>query len=347
MVWLGGTPAGLPSLAVRGGGVSLPWANLPGGNALHAWDFLANQARFNGVSVGALANTPNWTFTRASTAYYRNSSGLLTSVASGVLRTGDRGALIEGAATNLFLNSTAPVTQDINFGSTGNRTLSVWGSGSVEVAQNSATITGAGTATEGSPVTFNVTGTGTCTFTVTGSPTIVQVESGAFATSPIATTGSSATRAADSLTVTGVSGLDYPLTLYAEFERAVDTGTASGLLRVDNATNNERAFIYVSGSDVAQAVSSTGGVDQAAPTVAGAIAINTVTRIAARFSTNSVQIARGGTLGTEDTSATNPSSISRVEIGTTNGASHAYSYLRRLAIFSRALSDAELTAIST
>lgn len=77
----------------------LSWASKADG-ALHAWDFIANAARWNGAYVGPLANTPNWTFSRASTAYYTNSSGVLTSFASGALRYGDRGALIEGAGTN-------------------------------------------------------------------------------------------------------------------------------------------------------------------------------------------------------------------------------------------------------
>ena len=79
----------------------LPWAQ----KAEYAWDFLRDRARFGGRYRGVLANTPGWTFTRASTGYYTTTGGVLVPFASGSLRTGDRGALIEGAGTNLCLQS--------------------------------------------------------------------------------------------------------------------------------------------------------------------------------------------------------------------------------------------------
>lgn len=408
----------------------LPWAQ----KAEYAWDFLRDRARFGGRYRGVLANTPGWTFTRASTGYYTTTGGVLVPFASGSLRTGDRGALIEGAGTNLCLQSqdmattwtranidpfgsgstvnavAAPdgsttadfirpstlsaqhrVDQSITIVSATTYTVSVYakaagynhlwlrltdgvgmpcgayfnlstgalGTVSAGTARITAVangwyrcdVTGTSAGTSGtvrinSIQTDNVTdfaGNGTDGTYLWGA----QLEATAYASSYIPTTTGSATRAADSLTVTGVTGQDYPVSLFAQIEREADTGGASGLLRVDNATNNERAFIYVNGSDLAQAVSSAGGVDQASPTVAGAIALNTVTQIAARFNTNSVRIARDRILGTEDVTATNPSSISKIEIGTTNGSSPLYGYLRRAAIFSRALSDGELQALTT
>lgn len=74
-------------------------------DADYGWDFIANQAIWNSASIGALANTPNWTFTRASTGYAQTSGGVLQSFASGELRRTDKGVLIEGARTNLCLQS--------------------------------------------------------------------------------------------------------------------------------------------------------------------------------------------------------------------------------------------------
>ena len=79
----------------------MPWAF----KAPYAWDFLRDRARFAGGYRGALANTPNWTFTRASTGYAQTSGGVLQSFASGELRRTDKGVLIEGARTNLCLQS--------------------------------------------------------------------------------------------------------------------------------------------------------------------------------------------------------------------------------------------------
>lgn len=155
-----------------------------------------------GVPCSSLIST-----SRASTGLAQWSDGHWSSFAANQPRITDQGVLIEQAATNLFLNSSAPVTQTITIGSTGSYTLTAWGSsGSVTVAAGTATGTGFGTATAsitGGSVTFNITVTGTITCTVSGSPLYVQVESGTFHTSPIITAGSSATRAADVITLIG------------------------------------------------------------------------------------------------------------------------------------------------
>lgn len=81
---------------------------------LHYWDFTANRALFNGVDVGAVTNTPNWGFVRASTGYAQTAAGVLVNFGSGVPRRTDRGLLVEDARTNLILESqtlaTAPWT---------------------------------------------------------------------------------------------------------------------------------------------------------------------------------------------------------------------------------------------
>jgi hypothetical protein len=65
--------------------------------------------------------------------------------------------------------------------------------------------------------------------------------------------------------------------------------------------------------------------------------------MAARFSLNSVQTCRSGTLGTEDTSAAVPATPSSISIGLTHGATGPnFNYIRRLAVFNTGLSDANL-----
>jgi len=76
----------------------------------YAWDFVNNKARFNNINYGALANTPGWTATPATHSaggvlYASTASGALQSFASGTLRRTDKGVLIEGARTNLCLQS--------------------------------------------------------------------------------------------------------------------------------------------------------------------------------------------------------------------------------------------------
>src|SRR5690606_26253212 len=90
------------------------------------------------ADVGNVDDTPNWSFTRATVGTYVNSDGSIATFSSGQLRRGDRGVLIEGARTNLFLNSAIGVTQDISVAAAAH-TLSFRGTGTI-------TLSGASTA---------------------------------------------------------------------------------------------------------------------------------------------------------------------------------------------------------
>lgn len=104
-----------------------------------------------------------------------------------------KGLLIEPARTNLFLNSAAPVTQNITTTAQA-YTVSVIGSGSITVSG-----TAVGVATEAAPLTVTATaGTLICTYAAT--LTHAQVEAGAFKTSPITTAGATVTRPASNYT---------------------------------------------------------------------------------------------------------------------------------------------------
>jgi hypothetical protein len=125
--------------------------------------------------------------------------------------------------TNLFLNSTVPVTQNITTTAQA-YTINVLGTGDVTVSG-----TATGTATEGSPLTVTATA-GTLTCTVTGTLSRVQVEAGAFASPWIETAAAAVTRAA--------TNLSNPLTLAPQMQLVVipaATGTAGTLL--DDGTN--------------------------------------------------------------------------------------------------------------
>jgi hypothetical protein len=127
-------------------------------------------------------------------------TGTLDTVAANTLAydwsTGRRRLLVEAkAATNIFLNSGTGATQSLTL-TAGSWTLSFWGTGSIALS-GSATGTLAGTGAA-NRVSLTVTATaGSCTVTVTGSCTNVQMESGAAASSYVPTTSSAATRIAD------------------------------------------------------------------------------------------------------------------------------------------------------
>lgn len=166
----------------------------------------------------------------------------------------------------------------------------------------------------------------------------------AYATSYIPTTTASATRAADTLKITGISGLSMPLSLYCEIERVVDTGNTEGLIATYLDGSNF-AELYIASTDKA-ICATTGGGSKAS---AASVAVGVVSKIAGRCATNDVNVALGGTAASADTTATMPSSPTAIwfgeEIGT-GVSSRPFCYLRRAAIFSRALSDGELQALT-
>jgi len=172
-----------------------------------------------------------------------------------------------------------------------------------------------------------------------------QLETALGASSYIPTTTASVTRAADVLTVSS-PGVDYPLSLFVEFTRASSTTGGETYLRLDDGTDNERALLgKVASTNLARMIVVDGGVTQADVTIAGALAVNTVYRIAGAAATNRVQICRNGTPGTEDTVATMPATPTALRFGVNTGtATQPFSYFRRAAIFNTALTDAQLQA---
>ena len=157
----------------------------------------------NAVSHGEVPLAPTQARTTGATYRYRNE---ILSEPVNVIRQERLGAdgstaigsLMEPSATNQFLNSTSPVTQNINLG-TGDYTFNVRGSGSLTSANVGGTATGHGTATEGNPVTIDVTAAGTFSFTVAGSLEFAQVESGHYPSSFIISTSEPTSRAVDQL----------------------------------------------------------------------------------------------------------------------------------------------------
>lgn len=171
------------------------------------------------------------TFTRSSTAYYRNHYGAWTLAAANEARFGfenmstadgwhwtKAGYTDEDSVANLVLQSDAPASQTVSLSTTGYYTLWVEGAGSCAIAANTAAGTGFGTATDGVPVAVNITAAGTVDLTVTGSLSRFQLEKWYNPTSYILTTSVPVMRAADVLTfpsagvvddASGTAALDY------------------------------------------------------------------------------------------------------------------------------------------
>jgi len=507
-----------------------------GGVAPYHWlDFINNRALYASVDVGNVTGATGYSFTRASDGYYTNSDGTLTNFASGALRRGDRGVLIEGSRTNLVLQSqtfdnaswtksaagtgSAPVvTANTAVAPDGTMTADtivfalnggLTSSDLSQLSQTVAALAGQGTwsvflkTTDASTKTitliapsgdlqkltvtgswqrFSVSGSGGTLprlrlrgdDTVSDSASLhiwgAQLEAASFPSSYIPTVAASATRASDVLTYTvnttaqiqaavagqaelvtngefatdsdwtkgtgwtitggaavatavapttyiepsvplsvtagrwyavsftatvssggvgarigGVVGtarissgtyvelffatstanlqlerrindftgtIDnvsvkevpansltlYPLSLWAEFERAVDTGGFEEFVNVDDGDSSDRATVYADTTGIFTNDMRSGNVNQGGSAVAGAVALNTVTKGAGRFQTNDTRAARGGTLGPADTLCTLPATPTRLVLG----AAPSFGYTRRIAVFTTALTDAQL-----
>jgi len=398
------------------------------GRAAFLFDTARSRYRNGSAEVRRFDDLPGLTFTRALAAYGQTSAGALTLFGSGVPRITDKGLLIEGARTNLCLQSqtfqnavwddgtpnNATVATDLTApdGTATGQTLTAATGTTLSMRRQALTTVGStsyifsvfikqGTATSsrirvrdatngvdvlqatavtwsgGTPTIGGTTGTwGTpiqlaggwwriwglattgvggvsCSIAIypdnasgTGTLGVWQsdLQAGSFPSSPIPTTSASVTRPADVCSI-AVSGLAYPLTLFAEFERVVDTGGSEDYFDIRATDNNNRTRIGVNGSDLAFVQVNQGGADQGSVTVAGSMAVATPYKMAARVNTNSIQIARGGTLGTEDTTATLPTTPNEVSLGQGNT---PFGYISQAAIWSNlAFSDANLQGVTS
>lgn len=174
-----------------------------------------------------------------------------------------------------------------------------------------------------------------------------QLEATTFASSYIKTETTAVTRAADNAYATGFSNSGAQ-TLFAETGTKTNTG-GPNVVWFSNGlagTNNRILILRASLDSEARAFMASGGSVQAQQN------FGTWTgdpqKFAARFDTDNVRGAVGGTLGTADTTATLPAAaLDTFAFGGNGSTTSMFGYLRRVAIIPLSLSDAQLQAIST
>jgi hypothetical protein len=292
-----------------------------------------------------------FTLTRASAGWAFNSAGVLTSYATNVPRfdydpatLAPRGLLLEEARTNLFLNSAVGVTQAVTVAAVAN-TLSFYGTGTITLTGTSTAgpLVGTGVNNRVS-LTFTPTA-GALTLTVSGSCTNVQLEAGAFATSPIVTVGATVTRALDlcsALTSAFVFNAAEG-TLFAAYTPAGVTGHQVAIY-MDDGTANERMGVRVASAALAGIVVD-GGVTQAS--VSGGTQAAAATKAAMAYKLNDIALSVNGGAVATDTLATLPT-VTKLLIGARLAGSESMSgWYARAAYYNSRLSDATLIRITT
>jgi hypothetical protein len=262
-------------------------------------------------------------------------------------------ALRESGATGAFASFNLATGVVLDSGSAGGHTITnpsitAVGGGYYRILMT-LTTSGATTITFGLWVLEPAYASGAPTSSWTGDGTSgiylwgAQLEAASFPSSYIPTVAAAATRASDVLTYT--AGVSYPLQLWSEFERAVDTGAQEGLVRLDTGSANPKASLFVDSIDRLGFELSTDG----AQAVAGSIAVGVVTKGAARYATNDLLGALGGTLSPQDATATEPTAPTRIIVGDSshNNTMFMFGYIRRIAVIQGAGTDANLIAMTS
>ncbi len=274
-----------------------------------------------------VAITANATFTFS--VYVK--AGTATNGSIGVFEN-SLGTLLSRASVNL---STGAVANDV--GTTNAQSV---GNGWWRVSTTVTTTTASNVAAALYPSVASDNNAGTTLFWG------AQLEAGNFASSYIKTEGSTGTRAAD-LIVVNQTGPTYPITLYAEINGATPngeplprflqweagTGARIELVNADPTLTTDRTYAYVGlGGEIDAAVVSglSGRKKVAAKIESGAL----------RLSGNGGAVASGTATGTAPTGD--------LYFGNrTDGARSVFDYLRRVAIFPSAFTDAQLQAITS
>lgn len=257
-----------------------------------------------------------------------------------------RGLLIEEQRTNLLLNSAALVTQNVTVTAVVH-TLSFYGTGTITLsgASTAGPAVGSGAYPTRTTLTFTPSA-GTLTLTVSGSVTLAQLETGAFATSYIPTTTTSLTRSMDIASVNTLSPWFNATegTLYAEMDVITVTQPTGYIGAFNDGTGSELFGIYQI-NDAIGAIDIDNGVVVANIT-RSAIVIGIVFKTAAVYKLNDIALVLNGGNLTTDTSAALPT-VSTLNLGGGNlGLTPVSGHLRRFAYYPRRLSNNDLQALT-
>jgi hypothetical protein len=273
----------------------------------------------------AASNGQTWT----TSFYVKLAGGSLTNVTvqTSVVENDSGGNFLAGADSATFVPTSAAL--------------------STQRFTQTRTNTNASTAFEWSRVRVSFTGAGDVTLRI-GLP---QLELGAFATSVIPTTTTALTRAAD---VASVNTLNpwynaSASTLYTEFTTPVPTSvTASAVVAGfdDGTANNRFSNFYTSNANSISANQVIATTPSFTILGASGLTLSNVQRAAARYQAGSYAMSVNGAAAVTDSFASAPPTVTTLRFGLRPSGTQANMWLRRVTVYPRGLSNAELQAIT-
>lgn len=303
-------------------------------------------------SIKPTSGVGDFAFSRASTATRVNESGAIESMGVNVPRMDYTDAscpslLLEPSSINIYLNSAVLVNQGVTTTAT-SYTVSFYGTGSITFSGSySGSLVGSGL-TDRVSKTFTAA-SGTLTSTVSGTVTDGQCEAKTYATSYIPTSGTAVTRSADNCSGSGdVNTFNSPEgVLYAELAALVDDGTSRDIsvsdgtssnyarISLSNAVGNIEYNIVVGGSTQASGVST--------------MTQTNFNKIAVKWKVNDFSLWLNGTeVLTDSIGSTFPAStLTTLNFNRGSGANPMYGKFKGVQVYTSALSDADLTTLTT
>jgi len=310
---------------------------LGGAGALNA-DKLSLNLQFATDKSLTARKGPTPTFTRASTATFVGSNGLIQSAAINIPRFDHdpvtlacKGLLIEESRTNLVFPSDTLTTQTRTVTAVAH-TLSFYGTGTVVLSGVAiATVTGTGAYPTRTTLTFTPTA-GSLIMTVTGSVTQAQLEAGSFPTSYIPTTTGSVVRSTDVCSITGGNFTSFynqsEGTAVMKFTNGDTTGFPQ-LFTFNQTAAQSANRIYVAGYNRFQ--NTEVGIVTAAINELGYFGslTNKSGNISLAYKTNDAAYAKDGVIATTDNTVTLVTSIDRLQLQETNGCIASFRYYKK------------------
>jgi len=306
---------------------------------------------------------PSWSYSRASSGTYRDSSGAAQTATTNTPRfdyvySGGswvcRGFLYEPQRTNILLNSATLSTQSVSVTAQA-YTLSFYGAGTITLSGTSTAGPLVGTdANNRVYLTFTPTA-GTLTLTVSGSVTNANLEAGSFPTSWISTTGTSATRSQDVLELTGAGFTSIfnasEGAIVAEYDFSCPSSGITYFPFIcgfsDAGTNTKRIFHIADIPPGQYAFSVNDGSGGNSKISLGTFSGDgTATKAAMCYKANDLAISVNGSAVSTDTSQLMPTGIDRMQVGGNSASAIFSGHISRLRYYNIRPTDTKLVALS-
>ena len=300
------------------------------------------------IKGGAVAD---FDVVRGSAATRVNAEGLIEDVvATNIPRIdytdGTASILLEPLSTNLIVNSELNNIENIVVSAV-SHTISFYGTGSITLSgTHAATLSGTG-ANDRVTLTFTPSA-GTLICTDSGSVDKKQLEALSYATSYIPTSGQIASRLADKVTGAG-DATTFNSTegvLYAEVAALADDGT-NRYITLNSGFKNDSVRIYynsLSQNQISIQVRSSNAVQAIYNYTLSDV--RDFVKVAILYKLNEFKMYVNGSLVYTDTSGLTPIGLSQLDFDSA-GAESFYGKVKSVITFNTALTDAELTCLTT